>query len=260
MAAARAVAHLLGVLARTVRGPIGDRIALTAQVDDAVASLLVGGLVIVAADDGAAVAAAALVAVPEDFHQVARHGACPDVERTPFTVGEIALIGRFLVAFAFGTAICGKTVACTQFAHQHAQSGPVGIGASPKTHAVVLPHPVGVKCIGDAYAGFHVYPRFALDFVLGIPDEQGLDDDRVGCARAERRLCQHRVKLRPLVAWRHLVSLVQALPGRLGKQVVGTAARVVASPIGKRVDSGEHRLLPSLVHLVASGGCASQAQ
>ena len=86
VAAAHAVAHQFGVLAGAVAGPIGDGVALAAHEDDAVARLLVGGLVVIAADDGAAVAAAALVAVPEDFHQVARHGTPPDVESTPLII------------------------------------------------------------------------------------------------------------------------------------------------------------------------------
>ena len=248
------------MLAGTVRGPIGDGVALATHEDDAVAGLLVGGLVIVAADDGTAVAAAALVAVPEDFHQVARHGALPHVEPAPFIIGEVALVGRFLVTLAFGAAIGGKAVAGTQFTHQHTQSRAVGIGTSPKAHAVVLPHPVRVESVNDAHAGLHVHPCFAFDFVLGVPDKQGFDDDRVGCTRAERRLCLHGVKARALVTRCHLVGVMQAPPSGFGKQLVGTSASIVASPIGKRVNGGEHGLLPALVHLVASSGCAREAQ
>ena len=255
VAAAHAVAHLFRVLARPVRGPVGDGVALTAHKDDAVPGFLVSGLVVVAADDGTAVAATAIVAVPEDFHQVSWHSARPDAECTPLMIRQIALVGRFAVALALGTAVGCKAIAGAQFTHQHAQSRPVGVGTSPESHAIVLPHPIRVKGIGDADTGFHVLPCLAFDFVPGVPNEQGLDDDRVGRAGAERWLGQHGVKAWPFVAWRHLVGLMQAAPGGLGKQVVGAPTGVVASPIGKRVNRCEHCLLPPLVHLVAGGSC-----
>ena len=171
VAMAHTVTHLLGVLPGAVRGPIGDRIALTSQENDAVTRLLVGSLVIVAADDGSAVAATARVAVPEDFHQVTRQRALPDIEGTPLLIGEVALIGRLTVALAHGTAIGSKTVTGAQFTHQHAQAGAIGIGTSPKSHAIVLAHAIRIQFIGDADIGFHVNPRFTLDFMLRVPDE-----------------------------------------------------------------------------------------
>ena len=194
---------------------------------------LVGSLVVIAADDGPAIAAAGLVAVPEYLHQVAWQGALPDVESAPFTIGQVALIGRLAVAHALGPAIGRETVAGTQFAHQHAQSGSIGVGTPPEAHAIVLSHPLGVELIGDAHAGLHVDPRLALDLAPGVPDEQRLDEHAIGGAGTEGRLGQHRVKSGPLVVHAHLKGIVQATPGGPGKQLVGPAARVVTAMLGK---------------------------
>ena len=100
---------------------------------------LVGGLVIVTTDNGPAVTAAALVAVPEDFHQVARHRAMPDGKAAPLAIAEVAFIGCLLVALSFCATIGRETVTSAQFPYQHAQSRAVGIGTSPEAHAIVLP-------------------------------------------------------------------------------------------------------------------------
>ena len=248
------------MLARTVAGPVGDSVTHAAQVDDAMASFLVGRLVVVAADDGTAVATTALVAVPEDLHQVARHSTVPNVLVTPVVVGEITLIGRLAVAFALGSAIGREAVARFQFMNQNTQAWSVGIGTSPEALTVVLPHSIGIEDIDDADVGFHVHPCLTLDFVLRVPDEQCLDEDTIGRTGAERRLCLHRVKARPLVVDAHLVGVMQTSPSRLGKQVVRLATRVVATLLWERVNGSEHSPLPPLVDLVASGSHAHQAQ
>ena len=247
VASADAVAHQFGVLAGAVRGPVGDGIALAAHEDDAVAGFLVGSFVVVAADDGSAVAAAALVAVPEDFHQVTRDSPIPHVEGAPLVIGHIALVGLLAVALALGATVGGEAITGAQLPHQHAQAGTVGVGTSPESHAVVLPHSIGVELVGTAHAGLHVNPGLTFDFVTGVPDEQGLDEHAIGRARAERRLRQHRVKVRALVGGRHLVGIVQASPGGLGEELIGATARVVTAVLGERVNGSKHRPLPVLV-------------
>ena len=215
------------------------------------ACFLIGSLVIIAADDGATIAAAALVAVPENFHQVAWHGTLPHVERAPLFIGQVALIGCFLVAVGLGSTIGRETVACPQFVNKYGQPRPVGISTSPETHAIVLSNPIGVECIGNAHARLHVHPSLTLDFMLGVPDEQCLDEHPVGSAGAKRWLCLHRVKMRPLVVNGHLIGFVQATPRGFWKQVIGAATRIVASTIGKRVNGSQYCMLPFLVDLVA---------
>ena len=216
------------------------------------ASLLVGITVVIAADDGTAVAATALVAVPEDFHQVTRHGALPHVEGAPLGIGEVTLIGRFTVSLALGATIGGKTVASVKFVHQDAQARTIGIGTAPEAHPIVLSNTLGVEFIGNAHAGLHINPRLTLDFELRVPDEQRLNNHRIGGAGAKRRLCLLRVKARALVTGGHLVGIMQSSPCRLGKQLIGLAARIVAASFRERVNGSEHRPLPALVDLIAS--------
>ena len=79
------------------------------------------------------------------------------------------LVGSLFHAIVLRSTKCRETVADIQLMHENRQSWPIGIGAAPEPHPVVLAKAFGIQRILNAKIRLHVAPCLSGDFVTLIP-------------------------------------------------------------------------------------------
>ena len=125
----------------------------------------------VVANDGSAV----VIAVPEDFHEIAWDGLTPHWVIAPLVVAHVSLVGVFFAGFGLCAPESSEAETRLEFVNGYRHSRTVAVHPAPETLTIALVVTFGVHVVDNAHKWFHRQPCLTTYFLVFVPHEQGFD-------------------------------------------------------------------------------------